>query len=139
MKIMDKMHQTSLLTARIRKSGARWIGTVALAFLVLSILLFIWMWVCAYMQGDIPQIWGRCEGNHGPWRHRFYQYYLPRPFALIYELRWIWGQILNSQFCAFVLGLVSIVFKPNRRAVVIAALAFVLGFLFFVTHYWLVD
>lgn len=124
---MNRTYQTPLLIARIRQSGARWIGTIALTFLVCSALLFIWMWVCAYMHGDIPETrWGQYEGNHGPWRHS-------------YDLRGAWWQILNMQFYAFVLGLVSMAFKPNRRAAVVTVFAFVLGFLFMATHYWLVD
>jgi len=136
---MNRTYQAPSPITRIRQSIARWVGAIALVFLVFSVLLFIWMWVCAYMQGDIPQVWGRYEGNHGPWHHRFYRYYVAGPFAFIYELRWIWWQVLNLQFFSFVLGLVSIVLKPNRRAAVIAVLAFALGFLFFITHYWLVD
>jgi len=108
-------------------------------FLALSVFLFIWMWVCAYMQGNIPQVWGRYEGNHGPWRHIFYKYTVPGPFALMCELRWLWWQVLNLQVFSFVCGLASFVLKPNRRAAVIVGLAAILGFLFFVTHYWLVD
>jgi|GEM_PF-2557517 len=138
MKIMNRIHQTSLLTARIRKSGVRWLGVTALVLLAFSVLLFIWMWVCAYMQGNIPQVWGRYEGNHGPWRYRFYGYYIPW-YALIYELRWLWWQVLNLQVFSFIFGLASFILKPNRRTAIISALAFVLGFLFLITHYWLVD
>jgi len=41
--------------AGFRKNGARWISVIALTFLVFSVLLFIWMWARAYMQGNIPQ------------------------------------------------------------------------------------
>jgi len=55
------------------------------------------------------------------------------------ELRWLWWQVLNLQVFSFVCGLVSFILKPDRRAAVVAGLAAILGFLFFVTHYWLVD
>lgn len=90
------------------------------------------------MQGDIPQArWGHYEGNHGPWRHP--SFYIFGPFVPKYDLRRLWSQVLNLQFFSFVLGLVSIVLKPNRRAAIIVAFVFVSGLLFFVTHYWLVD
>jgi hypothetical protein len=124
---MNRICQTPSSIAEIRQRGAYWISASALFFLVFSVLLFIWMWVRAYMHGGIPQTgWGQYEGNHGPWRHS-------------YDLRGAWWQILNLQFYAFVLGLVSIVFKPKRRASIITVLAFVSGCLFLVTHYWLVD
>jgi hypothetical protein len=124
---MNKTHQTPSVITRIRQNVSRWSGIIAVSLLVFSVLLFIWIWVCAYMHGDIPETnWGQYEGNHGPWRHR-------------YDLRGVWWQILNLQFCAFVLGLVSMVLKPNKKAAVITALAFILGFLFMITHYWLVD
>jgi hypothetical protein len=135
---MNKTHQTPSVITRIRQNVSRWSGIIAVSLLVFSVLLFIWMWVCAYMQGNIPQVWGRYEGNHGPWHHRFYWYYVPW-FALIYELRWLWNQVLNLQVLSFVVGLVSIVLKPNCRAAIITALVFVLTFMFFVTHYWLID
>ncbi|MCX5698056.1 MAG: hypothetical protein NTU54_08860 [Candidatus Omnitrophica bacterium] len=124
---MDKTHQITSLIAKIRQSAARWISVISLVSLALSLLLFIWMWSRAYMHGNIPHTsWGQYEGNHGPWRHN-------------YDLRGVWWQILNLQLCALILGLVSFVFKPNRRVAIIAGLAFVSGCLFFATHYWLVD
>jgi hypothetical protein len=123
--------------SKIRQNVAHWLTVVALVFLTFSVLLFIWMWVHAYIQGNIPQVWGRYEGNHGPWHHRFYRFYVPW-YAFIYELRWLWWQVLNLQIFSFILGLVSIILKPNRRATITTTLAFVLAFLFFVTHYWLV-
>lgn len=134
---MEKTYQSPLLITRIRQSGSRWIGTIALWLLALSVLLFIWMWVKAYIQGEIPQTpWGKYEGNHGPWHYR---YYILGPFAPKYDLQWIWSQVLNLQVFSFIFGLVSIVFKPSRRNTIITALAFVSGLLFFITHYWLVD
>ena len=124
---MNKVHQISSIITRLRQNVSHWSGIIAVSLLALSVLLFIWMWARAYMYGAIPLMsWGQYEGNHGPWRHR-------------YDLRGAWWQILNLQFFSFVLGLVSIVFKPNRRGAIITALAFVSGFLFFITHYWLVD
>lgn len=123
---------------RIRQSRARCIGAIALILLVLSVLFFIWMWIKACIQGAIPQTrWGYYEGNHGPWRRT--PFYFLGPFAPKYSLRWIWYQVVNLQFFSFVLGLVSIVLKPNKKSAIITTLAFVSGFLFFVTHYWLVD
>ncbi|MEI8348891.1 MAG: hypothetical protein WCI77_01955 [Candidatus Omnitrophota bacterium] len=119
--------KTPLVIIGIRQNVSRWSGTIAASLLGLSVLLFIWMWARAYMHGDIPQTsWGQYEGNHGPWRHR-------------YDLRGVWWQILNIQFCAFVFGLVSVVFKPSTRATIIVALTFAMGFLFFAMNYWLVD
>lgn len=135
---MDKTYQSPSLITRTRQNGSRWIGTIALWLLVLSVLLFIWMWLKAYIQGQIPHTsWGNYEGNHGPWRRT--SFYILGPFARKYDLRWIWWQVLNLQVFSFIFGLVSIAFKPNRRSAIITSLAFGLSFLFFITHYWLVD
>ena len=137
--LRDKItDQTTSPITIIRQSGARWIDAISLLLLVLSVLLFIWMWIRACIQGEIPQApWGKYEGNHGPWHHR--ASFALGTFTPKYNLRWLWSQVLNLQFFSFVLGLVSIIFKPNRRSAIITALAFISGFLFFITHYWLVD
>lgn len=116
-----------------REKAAHWLDASALALLTLSVLLFIWMWVRAYMQGDIPQGgWGHYESNHGPWRDRFF---LPATRSL----EWFWWQILNIQFYAFAVGVFSMCFKPGKQGFMIACSAFVFGTVFFTTHYWLVD
>ena len=110
-----------------RQKAAYWLNTGALVLLVLSVLFFIWMWGRAYIEGGIPQgAWGQYEGNHGPWRH-------------IYNLRAAWWQILGMLSYTFVLGFISMLFKPSKRAIIATCSAFVLGFLFFATYYWLVD
>lgn len=132
---MDKTYQLPSLITRTRQNGSRWIGTIALWLLVLSVLLFIWMWVKAYIQGQIPQTpWGKFEGSHGPWHKPLHDI-----LGIKYDLEWIWSQVLNLEIFSFIFGLVSIVFKPNRRSAIVTALAFVSGFLFLITHYWLVD
>lgn len=111
----------------IRMAGARWTGTVAIALLLFSIVLFAWMWIHAYRTGAIPETeWGTYRGNHGPWRHR-------------YDLRSAWHWVSFSHLLAFVLGIVSLVIKPSLRALYIILAAFAIGFLFMSTHYWLVD
>ncbi|MDD4895004.1 MAG: hypothetical protein PHW54_06825 [Candidatus Omnitrophica bacterium] len=118
-----------------RKKTAYWLNTGALVLLALSVLFLIRMWVRAYIEGSIPQgAWGQYEGNHGPWRERIFL----MPWAR-HGLRWLWWQVLNLQLFAFVIGFISILFKPSKKAVIAACSAFVLGCLFFVTHYWLVD
>lgn len=118
---MNKTYQSSSVITRIQQRVARQLSAIALWLLVLSVLLFIWMWLKAYIQGQIPQApWGKHEGNHGLWHHR---YYILGSFAPKYDLRWIWSQVLNLQVFSFIFGLVSIAFKPNRRRAVITSLA----------------
>ena len=99
---------------------------VALIFLLIAFILFIWMWIRAYIYGEIPNMnWGEYQGNHGPWRH-------------IYTLRDLWWYTAYAQIFSFYLASVSFLLKRDNKAAVIIFLAFVAG-LFLMSTYWLVD
>ena len=115
----------SRLTA-LRASGSRWVDLLAVALLLFSAVLFAWIWITAWRTGAVPDAWGAYTSNHGPWRHR-------------YDLRDAWWLIVCFQSWAFVVAFISYALKPNAKAVVIAWVAFVAGWLFSCTHFWLVD
>jgi hypothetical protein len=113
--------------AGLRKSIASWFYVIALVLLLFSVILIARMWMNANMQNAIPNSsWGIKMGNHGPWRH-------------IYNLRDAFWQILNLQVYSLILAIVSLIIKPKRKTIVFATLALIIFFLFFYTHYWLVD
>jgi hypothetical protein len=94
--------------------------------LIIALVLFIWTWTQAFINGVIPNIsWGELAGNHGPWRH-------------IYNLRNLWWYIDYALFLSFNLALSSYFLKRDNKTVVIVFAAFVFG-LIFMSTYWLVD
>jgi hypothetical protein len=100
---------------------------MSFVLLFISFLLFVIMWISAYMHNNIPVApWGEYGGNHGYWRHS-------------YDLRELWWYIFSIFLYSFILAIVAFVIKPNRKAAIIAAIALVSFFLFGNTHYWLVD
>lgn len=53
-----------------RVTASKIASIVAKAFLFTSLIIFIWMWVYAYLNDYIPDTpWGEKLGNHGSWRH----------------------------------------------------------------------
>jgi hypothetical protein len=55
---------------RAQASGSRWLAVTALALLLLSVVLFAWMWAHAFAVGAVPAtFWGENQQSNGPWRH----------------------------------------------------------------------
>ena len=124
--VNESIQSTVFPITRFRHICANWFSTIALILLIIALVLFIWMWTQAFINGVIPNIsWGEHAGNHGPWRH-------------IYNLRNLWWYIDYALFLSFKLALSSYFFKRDNKAAVIVFAAFVFGFIFMST-YWLVD
>ena len=94
--------------------------------LIISIIAVAIAWNLAYKYGWIPEEWGIKFGNHGPWR-RFY----PGRYLVMYAISLpIWG---------FFLAIGSLLIKRSRAGIWLILLSFILWFIIFYTHYWLID
>ncbi len=113
--------------AKLLRTVSQIFYIISLVLLFISFFLFAWMWVYAFMHDYVPETpWGIKIGNHGPWRHS-------------YNLRNAFWYIFVMQFLSICLTIVSFIIKPNRKAVILFGIALVVFFMFFYTHYWLVD
>lgn len=122
-----KLNRIKGFLSRIRPSMAQLVGLIALEVLIFSVFLFIWMWLRAYHTGAVPvTTWDNYDRNHGPWRH-------------LYELRDLWWKIPEVRFWSFILGSISLIIKPSHLALLTVIVSPVAGFIFMVSHYWLVD
>jgi hypothetical protein len=143
MPVMDKSgtsmypDQRNCVWVSIRRMSevcGRWIGAAAWVCLGLSAVVFVLMWVRAFLDGTVPKTaWGEVAGNHGPWRG------LPYPLGPRYALRDMWYQVLDLQCLAALCASVSLLLRPRWHTALVAVGAAAAGFLFLFTHYWLVD
>ena len=120
----DNLPENAFQRSRLRV--ARWLSMGAVAFLVVAAAAFVQMWLQAYMEGAITEIWGKWDSNHGPWRHR-------------YTLRAAWWLILHCQVLSFGLASLSFLLSPSRKAGFTALVTAALGLGFIYSLYWLVD
>ncbi|MFW6151645.1 MAG: hypothetical protein ACOC6C_01590 [Verrucomicrobiota bacterium] len=122
---MNKTVLSWFSKARIVVSTTAYI--IAIGFLSISVLIFAWMWIRALAMGALPEgDWGTTAGNHGPWRR-------------LHELRSMWYGILELQWWSLSFAITSYAVKPRLRTAITVVVAFIALFLFFYTHYWLVD
>jgi hypothetical protein len=99
----------------------------ACAMFLFVIPLLSVVWALAFKDWDLAiGSWSIWEGNHGPW-HR------------LYHLRRLLGYTFGVPHVSFSLAFLSLIFKPQKLAVMTLLGSMGLWVLLIVTHYWLID
>ena len=112
--------------SRLRGMTAKWLFIFSIGLLGYCLFLIFLAFYHAAYDHMIPQIWGKYNGNHGPWRH----YCSGRQLILdAFFLPLLAG---STVFC-------SILIQPKRRSKMLLMICLVTFFLIVYFLGWLID
>lgn len=110
----------------IRYGIARWLLSLSAELLVYALILIVIAFLRAANDNMIPEEWGTCFGNHGPWRH-------------YNAVRDTLCSALLMPFYGGCTACVSVLIRPTLQAKIMLSLCLTALLVLTYFFYWLID
>lgn len=118
-----------------RRIAFRFLFAASIVLFISAIAVDLTMWWSAWRMDFLPDAWGAPNEPHGPWRraHAMWGY------TGLKDLPSLWTWVLKLLSLSSIAGFIALFAKRNWKRVLLPLVSWILGILFFYTHYWLVD